>query len=326
MFEFASRRKARHLIEPPLRQHYPEQALFYDGLANGSGQGLGTLLLLASAELLLSKIDYRLAGAACSAVAVRTADGVVLHKNFDYPEPVRPYYFIRTTRPNRGFASIEMTVAPLAGTIDGLNERGLAVTYNYAFCLDLAPEAVPVSITLNELLRTCATVDDGLDFLSKHPHAGGAILMLADARGTMASVELSNTQMSVRHPAAGRATLTHSNHYRSPEMQRVEIPHSAVYSHLNPHTIRGLRILDSSEHRGARLEEIFGGAGPFDADSVWRRMSDHAGGSGGDNTICRHGLYFQTTAAIQLFPAQRRLRAAWGKPCERPPETVTLEP
>jgi hypothetical protein len=325
MFEFMSRQKARRLVEPPLRQHYPDQALYYEGLARGSGLGLGNLLLLTSAEILLSKIDYAVPGGACSAAAVRTADGVVIHKNFDYPKAIQPYYFIRACRPSKGLATLEFTVAPLAGTVDGLNEAGLAVAYDYAFCLDPIHHFVPLTIVLNEMLRTCASVSDALEFLAKRPRAGGALLMLTDASGSVASVELSNTLMEVRRLEPGCKALTHANHYWTPELKRTELPADAVYSDLNVEALRGKSVHESSLKRGLRLEEIFGDRKHFDADSVWKLMSDHAGGAGDENTICRHGEYWETTACVQLVPSRRLIRFGWGKPCELSPQAAELE-
>jgi hypothetical protein len=325
MFEFMSRRRARRLVEEPLRRYYPDQAVAFDGLARGSSQSLGQLLLLASAEILLSKIDYRLAPAAgaCSAAAVRTAQGVVLQKNFDYPAPIQPYYFVRSSRPDSGYATLEFTVAPLAGTVDGLNERGLAVTYNYGFCVDPVRHYVPLSIALNEMLRTCATVEEAVEFLSSRPRSGGALLMLADAGGAMASVELSNTRIAVRRASGG--WIAHTNHYRDPELVEVEIPHGAVYSELNVRVLRGSRIHESSVRRGKRLEELFGGPGATGPDEVWARLSDHEGGAGGDFTVCRHGPYWETTASVQLVPARREIRVCWDKPCRAAPVPVQLD-
>jgi hypothetical protein len=324
MFEFMTRQKARTLVEPPMRQHYPSQALYFDGLARGSGLGLGHLLLLASAELLLSKIEYTAAPVpgACSAAAVRTPEGLVLHKNFDYPEAIRPYYLIRGCAPDQGYSTLEMTVAPLAGSVDGVNERGLAVIYDYAFCTDRVLHAVPLTIVLNEMLRTCTTVNEALDFLSKRPRAGGALLMIADATESAASVELSNSRMSVRRLERDQPALTHSNHYQIPELQEVEIPRDAVYSENNVKPLRGKRVHESSFARGARLEELFQKS--MSADDVWKRMSDHNGGSGNENTVCRHGEYWETTCAIQIFPAKGLMRFAWGKPCETKPSAVEL--
>lgn len=319
MFEFMSRQKARKLVEPPLRQHYVNQALYYDGLARGSGVGLGNLLLLTSAEILLSRIDF---AAACSAAAVRTPDGIVLHKNFDYPEPIRPYYFVRSCAPDQGFATLEFTVAPLAGAVDGVNERGLGVTYDYAFCTDPIRHNVPLSIAINEMLRSCATLNEALDFLSKRPRSGGALLMIADASGAAASVELSNTRLSVRRLERDRAALTHTNHYQIPELQEIEIPRDAVYSDHNVEALRGRKVHESSFMRGARLERLF--PEPVDADEVWKRMSDHNGTAGNDNTVCRHGDYWQTTAAVQVIPAKGIIRFADGKPCENRPAVAEL--
>jgi hypothetical protein len=208
--------------------------------------------------------------------------------------------------------------------VDGLNERGLAVAYDYAFCTDEMGEAVPLTVALNEMLRTCADVSEAIAFLRERPRCGGALLLLADP-GQVVSVELSHTRMQVRRPDA-RGWISHTNHYRTASLREVQIPEGAIYGEQNVAVLRGQRVHESSFRRGERLERLLESGLPPDADRLWGLMSDHDGGPGADDTICRHGAYWETTAAIQLLPAQRRIRFAWGKPCGLVPESETLGP
>jgi hypothetical protein len=44
---------------------------------------------------------------------------------------------------------------------------------------------------------------------------------------------------------------------------------------------------------------------------------DHGeSGRGDDNTICRHGPYFSTTASIIMLPFSKRLLVTYGHPCD----------
>lgn len=72
----------------------------------------------------------------------------------------------------------------------GINARGLA----------LADTQVPVSrhrvgwlryLLMTRLLARCATVTEALALIRSHPHAGGGTLVMADATGAVAAVELS---------------------------------------------------------------------------------------------------------------------------------------
>lgn len=322
-FVGACRRRAMNTVWEPLRRHYPDQARGFEGLAAGSGLPLDALILVASAEILLARIDHRRAPrpGACCAVAVGRPDGVELLKNFDYPAAIAPYYCVRASRPKEGHALLEFTVAPLAGTVDGLNERGLAVTYDYAFCTDAVEAPVPLTVTLNAMLRSCATVEEAVAFLRGRPRSGGALLMLADAGGAFASVELSNTRLAVRTPPDGARSLAHANHYAAPELVEVEVPADAVYTRRNVTPLRGMPVHRSSHLRKARLEERLG-SGPEPVRDV---MKDHGpGGKGDDDTVCRHGPYWETTASLELRPASGTLRLAHGKPCETEPREFRL--
>ena len=61
----------------------------------------------------------------CSAIAVSAARSScaepMIARNFDYLPLIQPFYMMRDTRPTDGLRSLDFTVAPLAGAVDGLN-------------------------------------------------------------------------------------------------------------------------------------------------------------------------------------------------------------
>ena len=49
------------------------------------------------------------------------------------------------------------------------------------------------------------------------------------------------------------------------------------------------------------------------------RPRDHdESGDPSDNTICRHGEYYETTCSVMLKPLSREISVAMGSPCEVP--------
>ena len=58
-------------------------------------------------------------------------------RNFDYLPLIQPYYLIRESRPQGRLRAFEFTTAPLVGAVDGMNEAGLCITYNYGFTTDV---------------------------------------------------------------------------------------------------------------------------------------------------------------------------------------------
>jgi isopenicillin-N N-acyltransferase-like protein len=327
IFAAVASRRAQALLERPVARHRPEQLERMLGLAEGAGVPPRTVYLVQGAEVLLATVDWRVRPpplAACAAVAVtgsRARGGPLIHHNFDYPELVLPLLVVRESRPARGHASLELTAAALAGAVDGVNEKGLAIAYDYGSPTDSSTEPVPLTLTLSAALETCATTQEAIDFLSKQPRSGGALLQIADASGDVAALELSSTRAVARRPAPGEELLHHANCYSVPALREVEVPRDAVYSERSVRALRGERVHLSSEARDARLGELLSARrGPLGLDDLREIFSDHGGAAeGSDLTLCRHGPYWSTVAMIQLAPRERRLRVALGPACSAEP-------
>ena len=145
---------------------------------------------------------------ACSALAVRgkrARDGEpMIAKNFDYLPLVQPFFMLRESCPREGWRSLDFAVAPQAGTVDGMNEKGLAITLNYAFVTDPGRPNPLVTMLIADALASCATVSEAVKRIAARPRWGAGMLMLADASGDIASVELSNTRAGSAAPPRAR--------------------------------------------------------------------------------------------------------------------------
>src|SRR5437773_9450288 len=84
------------------------------------------------------------------------------------------------------------------------------------------------------LLQRCATVVEAADRISSRPRWGGGILMLADASGDIASLELSNTRSQLRLPSDASDVLFHTNAFFTEKMKEVELAANAYYTDLAP--------------------------------------------------------------------------------------------
>lgn len=318
-----AQRRARRLLGR-LAAETPEAAERLEGIAAGSGLPLGAIALLNLMEAVLSSLSEVTAvppSAACSAVAVtgeRSSTGEpILARNFDYLPVTSPFYTLRESRPEGEFASIEFTAAPLAGAIDGVNEHGLAVTYDYAFARDLPPGRTPISMAIARALATCRTVEEAARAIREHPRWGGGLLMLADAGGDIASLELANTRAELRRPPGAEGILHHTNCYLTPALREVEIDGAAVYTDRAPSPLVGTRPLESPEMRDARLAELLSDRRSLDAARLAAVLADHGpSGVPGDNTLCMHGCYWSTTATLLLFPRSQRIRVSFGPACQ----------
>jgi isopenicillin-N N-acyltransferase-like protein len=319
-------RKVAGLVRPGVASAFPQAHERLQGIAEGAGVSQKTLYLFNGLESLMARVEGRIRipalSAACSAVAVRgnrSADGhAVIARNFDYLPIVQPYFALRETRPAGGMRSLEFFTAPMAGAIDGVNEAGLSITYNYAFTLDKPTEpAGLISMAISEALARLRTVTEAADWISSRPRSSGALLMLADATGDIASLELSASHSQLRRPAAGEDAIYHTNCFFNDEMRTVEVPNPAIFSDRAPEPIRGRRVLQSANCRRDRLSQLLNNNNSLSPDQLQTILSDHGPtGQPSDDTLCMHGTYWTTTASLQWFPHERKVRVAYGPPCQ----------
>lgn len=322
LFRRVAERKAGGFVRQGLADDRAPFAERLAGLAEGSGTGFRQLALLNVLEGVLSDLSDTTClpvEAACSAVALRgaasqTGEPIVAH-NFDYLPLVQPFYIVRRSEPTDGLRSLEFTVAPLCGTVDGINEAGLAVVYNYAYSVDAAPPAPTLSMVLSDVLARCRTVDEAVAFLGSARRWGGGILMLADADGRIASLEISKTESRARSPGDAHEFLCHTNRYRTASMRCVELAGAATYTDHAPRALRGRRVHQSADQRDARFAQRLTGKA-LSPDDLAALMSDHGpDDTPSADTICMHSDYWHTTACVQLFPASRRMRISYSTAC-----------
>lgn len=315
LFLWLGKWRATKLLKDDLFKYYPQQARRLEGMGEGSGLGLGTILSVLHGELLLSQIDYRLG--ACTAFGLShqrtTFKEPVVVKNFDYLPNLAPFSIVRRCRPEDGYETLETTFATMPFGIDSMNEHGLIVCYNYGLGTDKPRYMVPISIVCQEVLEQCKTAEEAVTFLKDSRRAGGAVLLVCDPTGAMRAVELSPNYIGVRKPENGYVVIT--NHYLTEEMKPHDIPHNVYFTDRSPKALRGKRVHESSECRYDRAMELIGGKKRLDEEELSVIISDHGDGKGSDVTICNHGEYWTTIRSIIFFPERRMMRVLYGHPC-----------
>jgi predicted choloylglycine hydrolase len=300
-------------------EYYPKQAQRLSGIAEGAEVSLSTIFFLQGMELLIGNWNYRLD--ACSTLAfgpTRTTTGeTIVAKNFDYVNILEPYNLTCETRPNEGYATLGCKMPPLAGMLDGMNEHGLTVTYNLAYTLDEPQCYAPLSMALQEMLETCKTTDEAAKFIVKAKRGGhDAVLTLADAEGNIKTVEITSSHSATSDTAGGQVVNT--NHYKSNEMQKHEIPRNAVFFGKGvPKELIGVRVHESSEQRLKRAQELLKGREKVDESKIAAILRDH----GEKNepslfTICRHAIDASTLRSVIFHPNRKSMKVLYGKPCQ----------
>ncbi len=323
LFLKLAERKSEQMLVPALRQENPAMLARLEGIAEGAGLPLRSLCLMNSMEAFIASMSGRttvpLPGA-CSALAVRgarTRDGEpVIAKNFDYLPLVQPFFVLRESSPEQGWRSLDFAVAPQAGTVDGMNEKGLAITLNYAFVTDPGQPNPLITMLIADALAACATVPEAIKHITTKPHWGAGMLMLADASGDLAAVELSNTRFGIRRPAGGNDWLLFTNVCHCPETGAVQVSESAAFSDKVPGPLRGRPVLEWHAHRARRLEELVRQQSGISPDELAAIMADHGPHGIPDGTSpCVHTDYWRTTASLQWMPASRRVRVSYSTAC-----------
>jgi hypothetical protein len=318
----AEHRSARALA-PALRRENPAMLERMQGIADGSGLTLRSLCLMNAMEAFVNSLQGRVVMpplGACSSLAIRRSRSrngePIIAKNFDYLPVLQPFYIMRECRPHNGFASLQFAVAPQPGAVDGVNEKGLAITLDYAFVTDLGPPNPLITMLIADALAACATVDEAVRRITANPRWGAGLLMLADASGELASVELSSTRSDVRRPAVGTDYLLFTNVCHCKETCAVQVSEAASYSNRVPTPLRRSSVLKPHADRERRIEALLLKQANVGHEELGNIMGDHGpNGVPDGSSPCVHTDYFNTTACLQWFPASRRVRVAYSAAC-----------
>ena len=317
LFLALAKRRANKLLRNDIFKCYPKQAQRMRGMAEGAGIDIPTILLMQLMEFSKPKeSSYRLQ--ACTSLGFSpkrtTTAETIIGKNFDYMNEFAPYHLTCQVEPTERYKTLGCTMGPLPGMVDGMNEYGLTVTYNYASTTDKPECFVPLSLALQEMLETCKNVDEAVRFITQAKQGGhSALLLLADAEYNMKTVEVTPNHAATRGTIDGQ--IINTNHYHTAEMQQYEIPRNTVY--FGNVRYAGVRVHESSEQRLKRAQELLKGKTKVDGKRIATVLRDH----GDDNrpsmlTICRHGIYASTLRSMILYPNRKRIKVLYGNPCQ----------
>ncbi len=293
------------------------------GFAEGAGLGDALMFGLGAVpELVGAQMGYTVG---CTALAlspgVTSTGGAQIAYNHDFPPRFGRYNFVRQNRPSDGYASVCLAYPIMVGCLAGVNERGLAMTLNHAFCTDYQGRGGVLLTTLvQDCLDRCADVDEAVDLFTRAPVTNGAILTFADASGRRAAVDRSCTQARVRR--TDDPILASFNKYRHADMEAYEVPLGAVSTGL----MSGIPLHESNVARQRRFDALLPDlcledpGTRLDDAAIRRLMSDHGGGDRGhSNTMCRHDDELSETLWGALLCAKTRtLKVVFGHTCGGP--------
>lgn len=163
-------------------RHYTHLAERAEGIALAAGLPLSALI----------DIWLNHPGSLATAATSAAGDGRLVRVLPPNPSP-GSRWVLRRSRPEVGFASIEVTLPWLASSVAGVNDAGLAAA------LATLPDgnAAMPSLLVQEALQRFSDIDGALDWCLKRPVQGRAGIVLTDARGELAGIEIDGRERRV---------------------------------------------------------------------------------------------------------------------------------
>lgn len=252
-------------------------------------------------------------------------DLMIFGRNYDFPNVLQPFQVVREERPDNGYKNINFTQYSLTGCHMGLNEKGLAIGYNYGRSwkknpLDFKLKGVPATFIIQEALETCATTQEAIEFISNFTgRSNGFHCGLMDVSGDTCVIETTCTRYAIRRPEDG--ILAHTNHYQTEQLIDANLPDYVRFK------MDDLDIypLESPIRRYKReIELLKKYKGQITMETFKNILSDHDNREPDDFTVCTHGSAAGTLGSIIIIPKKREFWVTDNYPCSSQYEKFTL--
>jgi isopenicillin-N N-acyltransferase like protein len=243
-----------------------------------------------------------------AAAGAATRDGApILVKNRDYRPDHQPLQCLARIKPAAGHAYLCLTSAGSPGVFSsGINQAGLAVADTHVVSKDIGPGIARYSLMM-QILERFSTTTEATAYIKTVPHFGDGTLVLADAQGDLAAVELAHSAQAIRSPVKDFVVST--NHFSTPET-------APYWVDTNPPRLVGNSLVRRLVVE-ASLEADFGKVDLPWAQSLMARHGDDL------SAICRHPAMDSHSVSISsviFLPVQASLFLTNGLPCQTPYE------
>ena len=198
-------------------RHYPHLAERLAGMAQGARLPVDPLMelhVLAAYEpwRMLPGVDAHGEGDPTGALVACTSDGrAQILRMLGAPPAPGARWVTRRSRPEVGFASLEVVQPWGVAGVAGVNEAGLAVALG-ARCEDDVPGSTgpPPHLLVQECLQRFDDIGGAVEWCLKRPVRSGSSLVLADEAGRIVVVRLLASG-AVARDAGGAATVSCTN-------------------------------------------------------------------------------------------------------------------
>ena len=289
-----------------VRENDPDGYVEVQGIAEGFGIAADSLFACYYGNVIadLAKMPAP-APASIAWAAPRGENGTVVVKSRDSRGTHRDLlYVFRHEDPE--WAGRRILCVGSLGTpgafFGGINTNGLAVADTRVSAVDHA-EGWMRSFLMTRLLRECATVSEAVGLVFRTPHAGGGTLLLGDATGAVAAIELANRAVAAEDPG-DTGYVARANHFVSERLRGVNLaPSEDIGAHASRARIATL------DHALRAL------ALPFTFDAIKALMGRH--GDSASAPLCRHeeGRDTQTLGCAIFDCRTPALYFSFDSPC-----------
>lgn len=156
---------------------------------------------------------------ACATIALPASaspDGVArMGRNLDFPSLniADKLSVVLVYRPAGAYQFVAIGWPGLVGVLSGMNEHGLTLANMEVKRAPRFPSAMPYPLLYRTILERCRTVDEAIALLEQTPRQSANNLMLMDAAGNRAVVEIKPESIAVRRGVEGEPLLS-TNHQR----------------------------------------------------------------------------------------------------------------
>jgi isopenicillin-N N-acyltransferase-like protein len=241
-----------------------------------------------------------------AAAGVATRDGApIMAKNRDYRPDHQPLQCLARIKPAHGHTYLCLTSAGSPGVFSsGINEAGLAVADTHVVSNNIGPGIARYSLMM-QILERLSTTAEAISYIKTVPHFGDGTIVLADAQGNLAAIELAHSAQAVRTPV--KDYIVSTNHFSAPETSRYWVENNPP--RLAGNSLVRRRVVEVS------IEADFGKVDTAWAQALMARHGDDLG------AICRHpemDAHSVSISAVIFLPRQASLYVTNGLPCQTP--------
>ncbi|MBM4309979.1 MAG: hypothetical protein FJ119_03390 [Deltaproteobacteria bacterium] len=302
-------------IEPWVQEDIREQLR---GMADGLEQywhvpkGLARdLVLIWNLGIEINARDKNSA-AGCTAFAFHSTSGTYLAHNTDNRPGTGGMGSAFYYRPDNGDRNFLSFFAPgFAGVGIGMNDSGLAITYNVGRPNKDAATGLPGIFMARQIMAKCATLGESLSMFKEHLDKGGRYghgglnFLLVDFKdSSMARVQLCSGDIRITRGSEIKPGVMFegcSNHF---DDDFAPLSETQMADPLNI----------SSRQRMHRLLELAQSLETYDLQTCWNILTDSEDGLPSNTTICRRCDFSETTMT-NIFTADTAFYSL-GLPCE----------